>query len=403
MAAGAAYLPAPPPPLDPARLAQLRAQDGRPRLPPPTLQAVLGGEQIQPGREQEALAIWQNLRGRAQAGDISASEDLTMLTLMLVQHPSLESQPLLSQALSESALDAAVLPRHKQEQTGRLCRRSVAAGNRQRALGLLGLMNPAPPELDADSEYRVSAAMIATLDRDGQRVLALLGAQKDAIPIVDSMDPMASVLRANAYEIVGNAAAAAQILRELPDPRMLSLVQGAFPALRLCAQSSQGYTAATTQEAAQRAGAAAGCLGTLVGGILALTGLIMVLAGGIPLLLDPNVEDLVPELITPAIGLVLLVVGVVVVVRARLKGKRAAWLRTNGLSLPARVVGARPTGTTINDVPQYAFALQVAGPHGPYDASFTRVVPEHQVAMLLGREVRVRANPGQLSEVVLED
>src|SRR5579859_5272888 len=51
---------------DPQRLQQLRMQDGRPRLAPPTLQAVLGGNTIQPGRAQEAIAIWQSLRARAR-------------------------------------------------------------------------------------------------------------------------------------------------------------------------------------------------------------------------------------------------------------------------------------------------------------------------------------------------
>src|SRR4051812_12325054 len=46
---------------DPHRLAQLRVQDGRPRMPTPTLLAVLGGPSIQPGRENEAIAIWQSL------------------------------------------------------------------------------------------------------------------------------------------------------------------------------------------------------------------------------------------------------------------------------------------------------------------------------------------------------
>jgi hypothetical protein len=45
---------------DPGRIAQLRMQDGRPRVVAPTLAAVLGGTGIMPGREQEALVIWQS-------------------------------------------------------------------------------------------------------------------------------------------------------------------------------------------------------------------------------------------------------------------------------------------------------------------------------------------------------
>ena len=71
--------------------------------------------------------------------------------------------------------------------------------------------------------------------------------------------------------------------------------------------------------------------------------------------------------------------------------------------MQARIVNAELTGTRINNVPVLRFVLQVAGPRGPYAASFTKLVPEHQVAMLMGREVRVRANPAKLDEVVLED
>jgi hypothetical protein len=108
--------------------------------------------------------------------------------------------------------------------------------------------------------------------------------------------------------------------------------------------------------------------------------------------------------VVPAVlGGVFFTVGTVVALRARAKGRRAAWLRVNGLSLEARIVDAQTTGTEINDQPVMRFALQVAGPQGPYMASFTKLVPPHQVAMLMGRTVRVRANPGNLSEVILEE
>lgn len=389
---------------DPQRLAQLRLQDGRPRLPTPTLQAVLGGNAILPGREQEALAIWQSLRARAATGDVSASEDLAILTLMVAQLPSMEGQEAMLQALGESAFDAAVLPRHKQEQLGRLVRRAVAAGDRARALRLLSWMTPSAPELDADSEFRVASAVVATLDRDPQRVLALLGQQKDAVPIADSMDPLASVFRANAYEMLSNIPAATQILHELPDTRILGLVRSRFPTLRLCTQSAPGFEAAATQQAAQRAAASAGNVGLIVGAALGFSGVIALIAAVVALIasgFDEN--ELAGSAIPLFIGVALTTVGIVIVIRARGKAKHAAWLRTHGLSLTARIVNVDRTGTEINDVPLYRFILQVAGPQGPYQASFNKLAPEHEVARVLGQEVRVRANPERLDDVVLED
>lgn len=394
----------PPPDNDPARLAQLRLQDGRPRFAPPTLAAVLGGNDIQPGREQEAMMIWQSLRTRAAAGDVSASEDLSMLTLLIAQLPSMSGREDVTEALGESAFDAAVLPRHKQEQLGRLVRRAVARGDRARALRYLSWMTPSPPELDADSEARVAAAMVATLDRDGQRVLVLLGQQKDAVPIVDSMDALASVVRANAWEMLGNVAAATQILHELPQPGVLDAVRKAFPALRLCQVSAPGYQAAATAQAAERAAAGAGMIGTMLGLGLGLPGVILVAIGVGTLVTSwGESEAILGAIISFVIGGALAGFGGLAFFGARAKAKRAAWLRTNGLSLPARIVNAERTGTEINDVPVYRFVLEVAGPRGPYRASFDKLAPEHEVARALGAEVRVRADPQKLEDVLLED
>jgi hypothetical protein len=124
---------------------------------------------------------------------------------------------------------------------------------------------------------------------------------------------------------------------------------------------------------------------------------------GIGIAVASDEAGLVGGAINGGIGVLLLVIGLVLVVRARAKGKHAAWLRTNGVSLVARVVDAQRTGTLINDVPVYRFILQVNGPQGPYPASFDKLTPEHQVATLMGREVRVRANPQRLAEVILEE
>jgi hypothetical protein len=385
---------------DPGRIQQLRVQDGRPRVASPSLLGVLGGPGVQPGREQEAFMIWQSLRTRSAQGDVAASEDLTTLTLLMTQMPMVQQQPQLSQALSESTYDAAVLPRHKIEQLGRMARMAAAQGDRAQAQRYLSWMMPNAPELDADSEFRVSSAVVATLDRDANRVLALLGPQKDALPIVDSMDPMASVFRANAYELLGNPAVGSQILRELPDPRALDMVRGRFPQLNLCAQSGAAYAAATAQQGAQRAAASAGGVGLMVGGILMLVGLIET---GVAVSVGLATGSVTNGAVNGFIGLALLGVGLSVLLRARGKGKRAAWLRVNGLPLQARIVNASLTGTRINNVPVFELALQVAGPHGPYAASFRKLLPEHQVAMLMGQTVRVRANPGKLDEVILEE
>jgi hypothetical protein len=394
-------------PDDPARIAQLRLQDGRARAASPSLAAVLGGSGILPGREQEGLMIWQSLRARAAQGDVAASEDLATLTLLLVQLPFVDHQPQMERALRESTYDAALLPRHRQEQLGALARLAVTQGDRARAHRYLSWMIPNAPELEADSEFRVSSAAVATMDGDANRVLALLGPQKDALPVVDWMDPLASVFRANAYELLGNVEAAKMVLRELPAPGILDRVRAAYGALPLCVQSAAAYVALYNEGAAQRAASSVeGFVGNVIGGSLLMTGLLLAgitIAVGFAVgdMTDPRV--LITVLITSACGLVMLAIGATILIRVRAQGKHAAWLRVSGLPLTARIVGAQRTGTTINDVPLYDLAVQVAGPHGPYPASIRKLVQEQQVAMLLGQEVRVRANPAKLDEVALEE
>ncbi len=391
---------------DPERLARLRVQDGRPRTTPPTLAAVLGGDSVLPGREAEALTIWNHLRLRAAQGDVAASEDLSILTLMLGQLENETPGPELVAALPESALDAVVLPRHRQEQLGRLVRLAVARGDRARAVGLLGGMSPDAAELDADSEYRVSYALVAVMDRDGARVLALVGPRKDVVPIADSHDDMASVLRAHAYELVGDAATAGTTLRELSGPTVLAAMQSRFPALSLCARTAAAYVAASNEAAATRAASHAGFFGLLVGGIFAFMGLICVIAGvGASATHEAGFtgDNLVGTLIMGTVGGVLFLVGLVMVVTAIRAGRRARRVRLHGVSLSARIVGASPSGAEVNDVPVMRFTLQVAGPSGPYAATIERLAVPHEVAGLLGRQVRVRADPRQLTDVVLED
>jgi hypothetical protein len=384
---------------DPGRLQHLRVQDGRPRIPPPTLQAVLGGTSIQPGREQEVLFIWQSLRSRSENGDVAASEDLSMLTLMLANQPGVKAQPGMVQALSESALDAVVLPRHKQEHMGRLARLALASGDVSRGDLFLAAMHSQPAELDADSEYRISQAVRATVANDFGQVLTLLGPQKDAIPIADSLDGLASVFRANAIERMGNVAGAAQILKELPDPKVLDLVRGSYPQLELCKQSGSSYTAGANKEAAARAAMSAGGVGLLMGVIFILTGVGLSI-GGVAALASGSFSDAMPLL---PIGGVLFGVGLFVGLRARSKGKRAAYLRIHGVALEARVVSCARTGTEINNVPVMILTLQVMGQAGPYAATIKKLMPDFQAAQLMGHTLRVRAAPDNPQELILEE
>src|SRR5690606_5881033 len=132
---------------------------------------------------QEAWAIWQNLRARARGGDVAASEDLATLTMLLANERSAPEQAAELRRLTEEALEAVALPRHRQEQLGRLVRLAVKGGDRDEAHRRLGAMIVDAPDLESDSEHRVSAAAVATLEGDAGTVLALLGRRRADVPI----------------------------------------------------------------------------------------------------------------------------------------------------------------------------------------------------------------------------
>lgn len=281
---------------------------------------------------------------------------------------------------------------------GRLARLAFARSDLARGDVFLAAMQPLAAELDADSEYRITGAVRATVERDFGRVLSLLGPRKDVIPIADSLDGLASVFRANALEGSGDAASAAIILKELPDPKLLEHVRGTYPALELCPRAGVTYTASANKEAAGRAALSAAGVGLLIGVILALTGFGLGIGGAVGLATS-GLES-AP---LAGIGGALFATGLVLFFRARAKGRRAAWLRINGLQLEARVVNASRTGTLINDVPVHLLTLQVMGSAGPYAATMKKLLPDFQVAQLMGRTIRVRVAPDDPQELILEE
>lgn len=366
----------------------------------------MGGQGILPGREQEALRIWASLRQRAEQQDVAAAEDLCLLSILIAQQPQYLQDLSFSRAIAESVLDVAVLPRQRQEQIGRLSRTALAVGDLATARAFFGFMHPAPAELEADSEYRVTAAALATADRNPAQVLTLLGPQKDTVPIADTFDNLASVFRANAYELMGNIPAASQILRELSSPEVLQGAQSRFALLQLCPQSAAVYTQVANREGAAKAQASASGVGCLFGGIFGLSGLIMMAVSAhflVTLDFDISTHAGTGIVIPGGLGFVFFIIGAFAAIAARRAGKRAAWLRVHGIRVRGRVVGMAPTGTRINNVPVMRIELQVQGPQGPYAASFSKLMHPFQAAQLMGQELALRADPNKLVDIVVEE
>jgi hypothetical protein len=397
----------------PARIQALRVQDGRPTQVPPGVQALLGGTSVMPGRQQEAIIGFQMIRQRAASQDIGAGEELTILTQVLVQDRSIGDRPNFEQALAESALDAVVLPRHRQTLLGRLCRSAVRGGRLEEGKAWLWMMDACAQDLESDSEYRLGAAFVATAERNAQHVVFLVGSRKDEIPIHDSMDPMASVLRANAFEMLGNVQQASNVLAsELADAhRSFQAIAQFNAALNLCPVSGAAFRAQAAQAGAMRVQAqSGGSAGTIlrwtglgVAGMGVFVTLILLVtsagAGGGFALLSMMAGAVPTLLVTGAVGVGLYFWGK----KMEEAAKRAAYIRMHGTEATAVVQNATHTGLRVNHVPQMMLHLLVRPPNGPPFAATTKLlIPDHQIGQMMGKELPVRFDPQNPTEVVLE-
>ena len=56
----------------------------------------------------------------------------------------------------------------------------------------------------------------------------------------------------------------------------------------------------------------------------------------------------------------------------------------------------------VNNVPVYRLVLDVADPNAPYQVMIRKLLLEHEVTRLLGRDVRVRVDPSRRDDLILE-
>jgi hypothetical protein len=392
------------------RIARLRAQDGRPLLPPPSLQGLMPDGNLPDWKVNEAVAVWQGSRREVRAtGNFEAAERLLFLTMVLSNKFAAAGDFKRQRAMFESALEVFTLPRHRQMMLGYLARSAVRAGDLKAAQSWLAPCDPRSDDLQSDSAYRFSRAMLDTALGNFPAVLQLLGPMPNDVPIMDAMDPACAILRANAHEKMGNVPAAIEALRrsmsaENASGRMsMEKFRELNPALRLCEQS---YPAAMTQHThvASRQAAARASGGIHYAfipiGLLCLIGSFVCVV-----LLILSAVDVVDEsaghgagiamFTTVPLGVIFTAIGFVM----RKAAKRAAYLRAHGISGQGRVVGLQPTGTRINGVPQMAIRLQIELPgRAPYEAT-TKMLG---VAVPPGAVVNVRVDPRNPADVIIE-
>jgi hypothetical protein len=388
-------VPPTPPSDEAARRARLEAQDGKPLFPPDGFEQLVAGSDVPPHKLAEAQLIWSATRKQllTSPADLAAAERMVWLTMVL---RNTLTEPRAIRALLEGALEVLMLPRHRQQILGDLSRDATKEGDLASARGWLERCDPASEDLQADSAYRVSRAFLATAQRDFTSVLEVLGATEEEVPIDDSMDPLAVVLRANAWERLGRVDAAQNELTKLMGRNRAAAVEmvvGALPReWSACAQSIEVARTEVRQLVGARAASQAG--GAFIGWILLVVGSIPL---GIVVLMIASGELEWPMLLMLIAPLILGPLGWGMIAAAR----RTKEIAEHGLHGAGRIVAVSPTGTRINDTPLMRIDVQIAiAGHPEVMASAKRLM--HGGGELVGQQVAVIWHPKYPNDVVLD-
>jgi len=393
------------------RYRRLRAQDGTPMLPPASIQHLIGpGGRIEPWRVQEAVQVWNASRAESQStGSPDAAERLYYLTLVLYQQEGDDADAAhRKRAMLESALDALHIPRHRQVILCTLARSAIFDGDQAAAEAWLSSCDPRSDDLESDSHYRFTKAMLHTVRGQWPGVIATLGKDAQRVPIYDALDSACALLRANAHERMGDVPRAIALLREMmhkggPAARqVLSQMMERYADFQLCPASYPAAMQAHQASAAASAGASVG------GGIAK----IFIPLGGIFLLISVGVVvgvivGPIPAIVLPGIlgglgitGLVFLLIG-----KAMQKAsRRAVFLRLHGLPGRGTIQGVVPTGTKINNVPMMRVSLQVQLADGrpPYTTETKLLQTALGGGAAPGAVVGIRADPTDPQKVLIE-
>lgn len=358
----------------------------------------------------EARTIWSATRKHlaAQPTDFVAAERLAWLTHALcntmaarrIVPPS--GDPVAertTRALLEGALEVLVLPRHRQALRGHLARGATRFGDLVSAEQWLAGCDPYSEDLQSDSPYRISRALLETARGRFQEVLALVGRTSEEVPIDDTLDLLASVLRANAWERLGRLDLAIQGLERVmlgsSRSRAVEAAIAALPASwQLCARSLVAARSRAKAAIVSHAGEEGG--GKIVGWLVLISCcsaplIVLAVALGHP---GPFEWASLSVLLFPAIG------GSMGWVMIR-SSNRATFIATHGQPLQGTIVAMEPTGGRINGVPLIRVVVMVQVPdRAPVRASTTRcMIPNPG---LIGTRADVRWHPDHPDRCVVE-
>jgi hypothetical protein len=386
---------------EPERLDRLRSQLGKPTRVPQPLADLFVGFRLLPWKVSEALGRWRRLLADAQR-DPEVEGALERLTRALASHFGQEGDPMRERALLQAALEAVRTPRHRQSLLAALSRAACRVGDAAAAESWLRMCDPTSSNLEIDSVYRATRALVATYGQQHEEVLQVLGAGGEA-PISDEYQVPCAVLLGNALERLGRVDEAVAVLdrgqsSSLARHRAREFV-AEYSGIELCPMSGPAALARQAERGAALSSRAAGR--PLI--MLVFT-LAVLAAGGITAAVLGATSTLGGTLM--AGGITGLLVGALapITVIEFLRSGRARRLRRSGRPEIATVVHARYGGQETMGVPQLLYKLMVfpAGRSPFYANSALHADKPTRERLARGAVVVVRMDPERLGDVLLE-
>jgi hypothetical protein len=220
------------------RMELLRRQDMFAQPTPPALKDLVFGDRLVPWQVSQSLARWQLARRQHDA------EELFVLTRVLSTHYERSRSLLEERALLEGALDEITDPRKRQVLRALLARAAALSGDVNAGAAWLASCDPTPADLESDGTHRYARACIETVRGNFNGVLEALGQSEAFVPLPNDLDPLAQVIRANAWEKLGQTDRARDMLVHLAEHggplfhlRARELIE-LYPELRLCERSA---------------------------------------------------------------------------------------------------------------------------------------------------------------------
>jgi hypothetical protein len=283
-----------------------------------------------------------------------------------------------------------------------MARAAVRAGDVQSAAAWLACFEP-PQDLESESEHRVTTAVVATARGDFMTVLNAVGSAFDQIAIQDALDIQAAIFRINALERMGRTAEAGEQLRALfaKGPGARNAIEGTqrmYQRLGLCQTTMSVAQQAHEQQARASAGTGKIAMGCLLIGVSVLPVLITTGVGIAEYLSEGSYEAFIG---VPFSFIFVLAFGLWGFKTLRM-GQRERQVFASGVRAAARVIGAAPTGTQVNDIPEMRIDLEVQLQPPVRTAIRLLVNPGQQHILAPGTMLHVRVDPRRPDLAVLD-